>query len=589
MFFCLQNVILYKKKARNVLFLCKKMELKKEMKVEKSLMVEAADQNCYEYLIECTEGYGEYKAVQHMDKITMRSEFLHDVDCFAAYMKNELGLRRGDVYTVFMPTTVQSIVSFYALNKIGVIVNFVHPQLPPEVLKEAIEDCNSKGVMILDLLSKDYVGVINESGLPCVVCSSSDYAAPVKEAACKAGEGLLKAIFPKLNKRVSYREVISKYPPEPGLVGNADDIAVYLHGGGTTGKSKVIKLTSRAINELACRVSKLDKIEDPGEEAEVIVLPLFHCFGLCIGIHMAMCNAGRIIPLMQFDAGLFTKLMRKNRVIAVVGIPVMFKKLMKHKHFDGPWLKNIRMMFCGGDDCSDAFLDEFNAVLEKNGAPGKLRQGYGLTEVGSVCTVNSNTKYKRGSIGWPLEGLRVEIWDDNNKKLPDGEIGEIVISGPTIMEGYYRPGCEEHEGLYIDEEGTKWVKSGDLGYRDSDNYFYFAGRKKRVVIISGYNVYPIDIEKFIQDTFPEIKGCCLVKGYSPEGKILLRLFLSVKDGTDKQALEKEIIRQVGEHFSEFSVPREFRYLNTMPETPLMKIDFMLLTQNKPEDKVYSEE
>lgn len=589
MFFCLQNVIFYKRKARDVLFLCKKMELKKEMKVEKSLMVEAADQNCYEYLIECTEGYGEYKAVQHMDKITMRSEFLHDVDCFAAYMKNELGLRRGDVYTVFMPTTVQSIVSFYALNKIGVIVNFVHPQLPPEVLKEAIEDCNSKGVMILDLLSKDYVGVINESGLPCVVCSSSDYAAPVKEAACKAGEGLLKAIFPKINKRVSYREVISKYPPEPGLAGNADDIAVYLHGGGTTGKSKVIKLTSRAINELACRVSKLDKIEDPGEEAEVIVLPLFHCFGLCIGIHMAMCNAGRIIPLMQFDAGLFTKLMRKNRVIAVVGIPVMFKKLMKHKHFDGPWLKNIRMMFCGGDDCSDAFLDEFNAVLEKNGAPGKLRQGYGLTEVGSVCTVNSNTKYKRGSIGWPLEGLRVEIWDDNNKKLPDGEIGEIVISGPTIMEGYYRPGCEEHEGLYIDEEGTKWVKSGDLGYRDSDNYFYFAGRKKRVVIISGYNVYPIDIEKFIQDTFTEIKGCCLVKGYSPEGKILLRLFLSVKDGTDKQALEKEIIRQVGEHFSEFSVPREFRYLNTMPETPLMKIDFMLLTQNKPEDKVYSEE
>lgn len=558
------------------------------MKVEKSLMVEAADQNCYEYLIECTEGYGEYKAVQHMDKITMRSEFLHDVDCFAAYMKNELGLKRGDVYTVFMPTTVQSIVSFYALNKIGVIVNFVHPQLPPEVLREAIADCNSKGVMILDLLSKDYVGVINESGLPCVVCSSSDYAAPVKEVACKAGEGLLKAIFPKINKRVSYREVITKYPPEPGLVGNADDIAVYLHGGGTTGKSKVIKLTSRAINELACRVSKLDKIEDPGEEAEVIVLPLFHCFGLCIGIHMAMCNAGRIIPLMQFDAGLFTKLMRKNRVIAVVGIPVMFKKLMKHKNFDGPWLKNIRMMFCGGDDCSDAFLDEFNAVLEKNGAPGKLRQGYGLTEVGSVCTVNSNTKYKRGSIGWPLEGLRVEIWDDNNKQLPDGEIGEIVISGPTIMEGYYRPGCEEHEGLYIDEEGTKWVKSGDLGYRDSDNYFYFAGRKKRVVIISGYNVYPIDIEKYLQDNVEEIKECCLVKGYSPEGKILLRMFMSVKDGIDKAALEAKVTALTKEHFSEFSVPREFVYMDELPQTPLMKIDFMLLTQNKPEDKIYPE-
>lgn len=565
------------------------------MKVDKSMMVPVGNQNCYEYLIDCTAGYGhDYKAMQHMDACYMRSEILHDIDCFAAYMKRALGLKKGDVYTVFMPTTVQSIISFYALNKIGVIVNFVHPQLPPEVLKEALSECGSKGVMILDLLSKDYAKVINESGLPCLVCSSSDYASPVKTAACKAGEGLIRAIFPKIYNRTAYRDAIKMYAPEDGISGNADDIAVYLNGGGTTGKSKTIKLTSRAINELACRVSKLDRIHDTGEEAEIIVLPLFHCFGLCVGIHMAMCNAGRIIPMMQFDAKLFNKLMRKNTVIAVVGIPVMFKKLLKSKDFDGPWLKNIRMMFCGGDDCSDNFLDEFNAVLEKNGAPGKLRQGYGLTEVGSVCTVNSNWEYRRGSIGWPLEGLNVQIWNDDHREVPDGEVGEIVISGPTIMSGYYHQGGEENEGLYIDENGVKWVLSGDLGYRDpkpdpetGKRYFYFSGRKKRVIIISGYNIYPTDVEKRLQDQFAYLKNCCLVKGFDENGKMILRLYADLRENGDREAFKREMTEFIERNFSRFSVPREIVFMDRLPETPLMKIDFMKLTQKTPADPVFA--
>ena len=381
------------------------------------------------------------------------------------------------------------------------------------------------------------------------------------------------------------------YQPEEGITGNADDIAVYLNGGGTTGKSKTIMLTSRAINELAGRVSKLDRIHDTGEEAEIIVLPLFHCFGLCVGIHMAMCNAARIIPLMQFDAKLFNKLMRKNKVIAIVGIPVMFKKLLKSKDFDGPWLKNIRMMFCGGDDCSDNFLDEFNAVLEKNGAPGKLRQGYGLTEVGSVCTVNSNWEYRRGSIGWPLEGIDVRIWNDDHQEVPDGEVGEIVISGPTIMSGYYHADGTT-DGLYTDENGVKWVLSGDLGYRDptpdpesGKRYFYFSGRKKRVIIISGYNIYPTDIEKKLQDNFAYLKNCCLVKGFDENGKMILRLYADLRESGDKAVFEREMISFIEKNFSRFSVPREVIFMDKLPETPLMKIDFMRLTQKTPADPV----
>jgi len=559
----------------------------------KSLMVPAENQNCYQYLIECSEGYGEYYAVQHMDARYTRTQILHDIDCFAEYLRQEIGISKGDVFTVFMPTTVESIIAFYAINKIGGIANIVHPQLPANALKEAIEDCNSKGVMILDILSKDYVEVINNSGLPCIVCSPSDYASKIKTFGCRIAEGLVKAIFPKINRRVAFRDTLKKYQPSGGFYDNGGDIAVYLNGGGTTGKSKTIMLTSKAINELACRVSKLDKIIYPGEEAEIIVLPLFHCFGLCLGIHMAMCNAGRILPMMQFDAKIFNKLLKKNDVIACLGIPVMFKKLLHSKGFEGPWLKNIRMMFCGGDDCGDKFLDEFNGVLEKWGAPGRLRQGYGLTEVGSVCTVNSNTEYREGSIGWALDGVNVQIWDDNNNVVEDGTVGEIVVSGPTVMAGYYKAEEALGTGLYTDENGVKWVRTGDLGYRDPEPdeqgkyYFFFAGRKKRVLIISGYNIYPSDVEKRVQDNFSYVKDCCMVKGYSDEGKMLLRLYVDLKEDGDHNEFRKQITEFCEKNFSRFSVPKDIVFLKKLPETPLMKIDFMKLTQNKPEDMKYA--
>ncbi|MBQ1553380.1 MAG: acyl--CoA ligase, partial [Clostridia bacterium] len=453
--------------------------------------------NCYEYLKKCTGIYGDVYMMKHFDVKYRKSEIFRDIDALSAYFQNDLGLRRGDVYTLFMTTTVQGIIAFYALNQIGVIANIVHPLMSTAFLKETLEDVGAKGVMILDLLSKDHVKTINDSGLPCIVCSSSDYAEGVKKYGARAGEGIIKTVFPKFKNAVRYRDAISSPKPFTPVCDNADDLALYLNGGGTTGKSKTIKLTSRATNELVQRVSDLDEIHDPGNEAEIIVLPMFHCFGITLAIHMALCNSARIIPMMQFDARLFNSIAKKNTVVGYGGIPLMFQKLMKEKHFDGPWLKNVRLMFCGGDDITEGFMEEFNGYFERRGAVGRLRQGYGLTEVGSVCTTNTNTDFKPGSIGKALRGVTVQIWDDDQHEVPNGEIGEIVISGPTIMSGYYTKDGPEDLGLYTDENGRKWVLSGNLGYRDDDGFYFFTGRKKRVIIIAGYNVHPNDLEKVL--------------------------------------------------------------------------------------------
>lgn len=536
------------------------------------------DINCYDYLKECTSIYDDVWMMQHFGVKYRKSEIFKDIDALASYFQNDLGLKQGDVYTVFMPTTVQSIIAFYALNSIGVIVNMIHPLMATDFLKEQLEAVHAKGVMVLDLLSKDHVDTINNSGLPCVVCRSSDYSNGFKKFGTKIGEGLIKAIFPKFKNATYYKDALN-YDKKPVFsTNNVDESAVYLNGGGTTGKSKTIKLTSRAINELVYRVSDLDEIHDPGNEAEVIVLPLFHCFGLCVAVHMALCNSARIIPMMQFDARIFVNLMKKNKVVGIVGIPLMFQKLMRQKGFDGPHLKNMRIMFCGGDDVSEAFIQEFNTYFEKWGSDARLRQGYGLTEIASVCCTNTNKDNRDGSIGKALRGVNIQIWDDDKNPLPDGEIGEIAISGPTVMSGYYTDGEESDDyGLYIDENGVKWVLSGDLGYKDEDGYFHFSGRKKRLILIAGYNVYPTDIEKVVGN-LPYIKDCCAVQGYNEAGKPLVRLYASLFENGDEEKYKEEICELCLKNFSKYYVPRDIIFLEDLPQTPLMKIDFMKLTK-----------
>ena len=542
------------------------------------------NESCYDYLKRCTSIYPDVWMMQHFGVKYRKSEMFRDIDALSAYFQKELGLQRGDVYTLFMTTTVQGILAFYALTQIGVIANIVHPLMSTDFLRETLADVRAKGVMILDILSKDHVKTINDSGLPCIVCSSSDYAGGIKKYGTMAGEKIAKAVFPKFKNATPYRKAIAMHKTPTPCSGNGDDVAVYLNGGGTTGKSKTIKLTHRAINELVQRVSDLDEIHDPGNEAEVIVLPMFHCFGLCVAIHMALCNSARIIPMMQFDARLFCKLMRKNLVIGFGGIPLMFDKLMHDKHFDGPWLKNVRLMFCGGDDASDSFLRTFNSYFEKWGAVGRLRQGYGLTEIGSVCCTNSNTEFREGSIGKALRGVEIELFDDNQKPVPDGEIGEFAVAGPTIMCGYYTQNGPEDLGLYTDEAGKKWVLSGDLGYRDKDGFYFFAGRKKRVIIIAGYNVYPSDIEKKLSE-LPQIKEACAVQGWQGERSIV-RLYISLNQSVDEDAFRETIRKLLLDSFSKFYVPREIIFMKGLPQTPLMKVDFMKLTQNKPGDPVF---
>ncbi len=540
-------------------------------------LLETGNMNCYEYLRYNVQRYGEYDAVEHFGKRTSLAKFLWDVDCLASYFSKTLQVKRGEVYTILLPTSVQSLVAFYALNKIGAISNFIHPLSAPNFVQEMMEDTKSRGIMIMDVLADKYIDTIKRLELPSVICSLSDYAARGRKEAVKLFSNLKGGAVRKLKRWTTFEKALQGQRPSKGLSGNAQDDAVYLCGGGTTGKSKTIRLSSKNINEEVFKLNDTVSCDAPGEGAMIAVLPLFHAYGLALSMHLPLCHGARVIPMSKFNAKRFNQVMHINKINLIAGIPAMFQKIMREDNFDGPHLKHLHVLSCGGDTVSEQVISEFNAHLEKWGASGRLLRGYGLTEVSSACSGNRVYDLRENSIGKPLYEIRMEIWDENKQPLPPGEKGEIVVSGTTVMKGYFTKDGREKEGLYIDENGVEWVLTGDIGYQDEDGYFYFSARKKRLIIISGYNVYPGDVES-LAETKNFVREACAVQGYTKEKKPIVRLYLSLGIDLDHELCKKELMELFEAELPAYSVPREIVIMDALPRTAMQKLDFMSLTE-----------
>lgn len=531
---------------------------------------------CYEYLKKSAEISGDFTAAVSFGSKTSLSKFIADIDALAAYFYNK-GFRKGDSVTVFLPTTIHAFVSFYALNKIGVIANIVHPLTSPEGLLECIELTKSKAILILDILAEPYADAVNSCGIPCIICSNSDYVSLPVSLGVKAFEKVKSKGIEKFRNSVKYKDVISAGSGKSCEVfRDGSFTAVYLHGGGTTGKSKTIMLSSDNINAIANKLEPLDEDHKPGSECSLVVLPMFHAFGLAVAMHYPITHGFTLLPMPQFSADAANKQLRKHKVSFLLGVPNMYKKMMEAENFEGPHLKNLRLVFCGGDFLSERLVKDFNGTVAKYGGRGRLFRGYGLTEVASVCTVNTYKDSREESIGKPLTGMRVEIWDEMKNKLPAGQTGEIVITGETVMQGYFN-GDETvaNDGVYIDKDGARWVLSGDLGHMDADGFIYFTGRKKRMIVISGYNVYPADIENAVLH-MPFISEACAVQGYL-KNKPCVKLCVTLKQPMDHDDAISQIQTYCKKNLARFSCPRKIEIMESFPRTKMAKVDFMALS------------
>ena len=550
------------------------------------VQLDPANENCYDYYLRNTARFGEYTAFSHKGREHLKSEFVADIESMAAFLKDEWGFRRGDVLSAFMPTSVEGIIMFFAVNKIGGIINFIHPMLPEGQINEIVELTRSRAVVAPDSLAPRLAGVLQRYQLPCLLTVSATYAIENKYEA-QANTDALAVLGVRKADLYSYPQMLLKYRDVrvEGEKENADDIAMFSQGGGTTGKSKTIMMKNSNLNHLVRSIGRILPInENHGVDTEVGCMPFFHAYGIASGGLSALHGGAKVIFLSRFDPDVFVKVLQENKVVQFNGVPGLFRKLLVTPGFDGPHLANLKVMYCGGDDVRPALQNAYDAILSKYGSHAQICAGWGLTECCASCTANPYYRNKLGTVGIPLTDIDVAVMHpETNEILPQGEIGQLAVSGPTVMAGYLETVKEDRgNGIYTDENGKEWVLTGDLGKLDEDGYVVFVGRMKRLVIISGYNVYPNDLEKLLTDNLPYIKECCAVQGYDENARSLVRLYIVTADGeTDKEKRFEEIRRLCLEKIHRFAVPRDIQYIDKLPTTPVGKIDFMKLTQLRP--------
>lgn len=464
-------------------------------------------------------------------------------------------VKKGDVVTVCMPNSVSAAVAVYAVNKLGGILNLVHPFIPPEAIKKSIAATNSKlaivydmwfvkhhcedlGVVTIKSLCGYYMGGIKKLGYGLMVRKGRYFKAPALEKLPLCGE-------------TDTAEFTEDMP------------AVYLPSGGTTGESKIIVHNCEVFNRLCGNASFF--LKDPVDtyKAMYSVLPIFHGFGFCMNLHMSVMLGMTNVMCMKFDAREAAKAIAKEKVGILTGVPSMYVKLLKEKQFCSADLSSLKDCFVGGDYVPPSLLRSFNENLRKCGSDGGLYPGYGLTETVTVCTVNTFRQNREGSVGAPVPGMEIAVRKDG-RFCSDGEEGEIYIKGPIMMMGYL-----SGESPFEEIDGEKWLRTGDYG-KVEGGFLYFVQRIKNIIIVSGVNVFPSEIEKLVNEV-PGVRYSASA-GVPDELKgAKVRLFVQAADDVDKEALRQAILKTIRENLIIYALPFRIDFIK-MPLNEVGKID-----------------
>lgn len=582
------------------------------------------DLTLYEMLLRTTKVFPNRRAVIFEGTRITFSELLFEVDTMASALE-DCNVGAGTVVTVCLPNIPQAVVAVYALNKLGAISNMVHPKTPPEELRTFMKQTDSECLLILDAFLPKCQDMLDEMnpGLV-IVCSIADYLSAAKSLAFRMTKGKKIPSFPldsfyipymtliehgemlrkgKLNGTYDWNSAFEDVPEkkeEPYVRPiSPDDPALYLHSGGTTGAPKIVVLSSTNMNMLAVVVPQIVRAPNPFEDPEhfpeltmVSVLPLFHGFGLCMGMHGMLGSAISILLVPTFKPDDLATVICKEKPQLISAVPTLYEGLLKSEKLKKAKLGFLKHCFCGGDAIPDDLRKRFETFIRERGANISLREGYGLTETVTVCAVNPEMKCRAGSVGVPLPGIDMMIVKEGTEEeAPIGEKGEICVSGQTMMLKYLNDPEATDMAIHTHSDGRRWVHSGDMGHRDADGFFYFDQRIKRIIKVSGVPVFPSMIENVLTN-HREVDMACVVAIPDPYRIHVVKAYIVLRDkqATDEQ---KEIIRQAlmascKENLIPYACPVEYEFCTDFPKTLIGKIDYRAMEKKALADMKSSE-
>ena len=505
------------------------------------------------------------------------SKLLEKIDYVASILQNQFLIKKGDTIIVSLPNIPQTIILFYAINKIGAVVNMVHPNTPCETMQEYYDDADCKLAFLFDQkVYKDLIPYKKFKG-HIVVCSAQTYLTFGAKRVYKTRNSWATKMLKKANKFLFYEDFKYNITPANEVEIKKEETSVLLHSASTTGESKTIMLSAKSFNYTSSRTTDFlcMKKEELIGKAMMSVLPSFHGFGLCMTMHLPLTNSFGVVLIPKFSAYEVAKMMKKcKNVICICGVPNVFKALLSESAFtNNKYLSTLTSCFSGGDSLSSSIKESFDSLMIRKGSKCRLFEGYGLTEVLAVCALNTHRKHKYGSIGYPIKGVEFRILDEKNQEVGVNEVGEISIKSENNMLGYFKSNDLDKD-LYVDG----YLKTGDLGYIDEDGFLYFKTRKKRVIKVSGVAVFPSEIEAVIS-RMSGIQAVCVIQIPDENLTHAVKAVIVAKNKN-----KDRIIAECQRYLISWAIPKEIEFVNSLPYTRYRKVNYLKVQEE--ENKKY---
>ena len=522
-------------------------------------------------------------AFDFMGRSTSYKKMIEEIQRCAKSLRT-IGVREGDCVTIAMPNCPQAIYVFYAANLIGAIANMVHPLSSEKEIEFYINESKSVTVVTLDQFYHKVEAIRqNTCAVNIVIARIRDALSKPLKAGYMLTEGRKLEKIPKDAPVIRWDEFCSlgkacfwnyKVPRK------ADDPAVILYSGGTTGKTKGILLTNLNFNALAKQIIATNPMFRPGDKM-LSAMPLFHGFGLGVCIHSMLANGGRCILVPRFTADSYAKLITKYKCNFIAGVPTLYEALLRLPSMDKADLSCLKGVFSGGDSLSVELKKKVDKFLYDHKSMVQVREGYGTTETVTASCLTPIHMAKEGSIGLPFPDMYFKIVEPGTDiEVPYGQEGEILMAGPTVMQEYVNHPEETAQTLRHHADGLTWVYTGDLGIMDADGFVYFRGRKKRMIITSGYNVYPGQLENIL-DANPMVQMSCVIGVSDPYKMQKVKAFVMLVPGVEQtQETEDKLMRYCSQHIAKYAMPYDIEFRKTLPTTLVGKVAYRELEEEE---------
>ena len=546
--------------------------------------LEYFDGSMFEAVENVARKYPNAVAFDFMGKSTTYRSLVREIENCAKALKT-IGVREGDKVTIAMPNCPQAIYMFYAVNLVGGIANMIHPLSAEKEIEFYLNESESVTAITLDQFYHKFERIReNTKVINIIIASVKDALSKPIRAGYMLTEGRKIAKIPEDAPVITWKDFMrlshSCFYKTYKVKRTGSDPAVILYSGGTTGTTKGIVLTNLNFNALAAQIIATNPMFRPGDRM-LSAMPLFHGFGLGVCIHSMLANGGRCILIPRFTAKSYAKQIVKYKCNFIAGVPTLYEALLRLPSMDGANLSSLKGVFSGGDSLSIELKKKFDKFLYDHNATVQVREGYGTTETVTACCLTPTHMFKEGSIGLPFPDTYIKIVEPGtDREVPYGTEGEILLAGPTVMKEYMKHPEETAQTLRTHADGLTWVYTGDLGVMDEQGFIYFRGRAKRMIISSGYNVYPGQIENVL-DAHDAVQMSCVIGVPDAYKMQKVKAFVKLKDGAAAtEETKRDILDYCARHVAKYAMPYDIEFRDDMPKTLVGKVAYRVLEEEE---------